>query len=53
LLTVNSVEHSSTTTLLAVGGNHTSVLGYSSNKSHHLPKEQLKIMKEISKIIGE
>jgi hypothetical protein len=51
--TVNSVEHSSVTTILAVGGNHTTVLGYSSlNENHADPEVQIKLLKELASTLG-
>jgi len=50
--TVNSVEHADTTTILAVGGNHTTVLGYTTNTSHHKEEEQVEILKALASNLG-
>ena len=50
--TVNSVEHSDTTTVLAVGGNHTTVLGYSPNINHHKKEAQVEILKALASDLG-
>ena len=47
--TINSVEHSNPTTILAVGGNHTTILGYSSNTNHNDKEEQIKILQMLIK----
>ena len=49
--TVNSLEHSDITTVLAVGGNHTMVLGYSSNP-HYKEEDQIKILNELADKLG-
>lgn len=49
ILKVNSVEHSSVTTLIAVGGNHSTTLGFSSNECHHNKNDQIKILNHIKK----
>ena len=50
--TVNSVEHADTTTILAVGGNHTTVLGHTHNTSHHKSEEQIQILKHLASKLG-
>ena len=49
---VNSVEHSSTTTIIAMGGNHSTVLGHTLASSHHTPEGQLAILKELADDLG-
>jgi putative N-acetylmannosamine-6-phosphate epimerase len=50
--TVNSVEHADTTTILAVGGNHTTVLGYTQHTSHHKEEQQVEILKSLAADLG-
>ena len=50
--TVNSVEHADTTTILAVGGNHTTVLGHTHHTSHHKEEDQVEILKSLAAELG-
>ena len=50
--TVNSVEHADTTTILAVGGNHTTVLGHDFGVSHHTEEGQITILKTLANKLG-
>lgn len=50
--TVNSVQHADTTTILAVGGNYTTVLGYTHHMRHHEEYEQVGILKSLAAKLG-
>ena len=50
--TVNSVQHADTTTILAVGGNHTTVLGYTHHTNHHKEEQQVEILKALAADLG-
>ena len=49
---VNSVEHAEVTTILAVGGNHTTVLGHTSDTRYHEEESQIEILKALAKARG-
>ncbi len=50
--TVNSVEHADTTTILAVGGNCTTVLGHDFGVHHHTEEGQITILKTLADRLG-
>ena len=51
-MTVNSVEHSNHTTILAVGGNCTTVLGTTNSSIHHTEESQVEILKQLANKLG-
>lgn len=50
--TINSVVHADTTTILAVGGNYTTVLGYSAETGHHTEKGKVALLKSLASDLG-
>lgn len=50
--TVNSVEHADTTTIIAVGGNCSTVLGRTYHNRHSSKEDQIKILEDLADNLG-
>ena len=50
--TVNSVEHADTTTIIAVGGNCSTVLGRTIHNKHSSKEDQIKILEDLAGNFG-
>ena len=50
--TVASVAHADVTTVIAVGQNHSTVLGQYSRQDHHTPEKQVELLKKLADDLG-